>query len=154
MKTTIISFLKQTGFALGMALLTFNAQAQDADISKMGHFKLRGYLKENGFKTQKGAVVHVGDELKIGAGSRMDKRFEFIYQSPQGIASGSSYDGEIKAYLTSNARGRKARVKSFMTSGMKRGQFSIYTVVGVGELDNYWIELDNAIEAGEIILNK
>ena len=150
----VFTLVKSTGMALSLALLslTATAQTEDADISRMGHFKLRSYLKENGFRTQSGAVVKVGDEIPILKGSLPDKRYAFIYQSPTGFGSGSSMDAEVKAYLNSNARGRRAVVKAFMTSGMKKGQYAIFAVVGVGEMKNYWIELDNAVEAGEISL--
>ncbi len=157
MKSKFTLLLKQTGIALSLALLSITAQAQDgqqADISKMGHGKLRNYLKENGFKTQSGAIVHVGDELKIGKGSMPDKKYAFIYQSQTGFGSATSLDGSVKGYLNSSARGRTATVKAFMTSGMRKGEYAIFAVVGVGEPYNYWIELDNGIEAGEITIKK
>lgn len=139
------------GAALLLAASTISAQ-ENADISKMGHFKLRSYLKENGLKTSTGKTVKVGDELVLGKGTLPDKRFAFIYQAPTSAVSQSSLDMNNKAYLNSSAVGRKAVVKAFMTSGMKKGNYSIYVVVGVSEPVNYWIELESAIEAGEIII--
>ena len=131
-----------------------HAQTEQPDISKMGHFKYRSYLKENGFKTQSGQVVKVGDQLTVLKGSLPDKRYAFIYQSQTGFASGTSMDGSVKAYLNSSAKGRTAVVKSFMTSGMRKGEYAVFAVVGVGEPFNYWVELDNAIDAGEIKINQ
>lgn len=140
---------------LGAAFLcgaaTLFAQ-ETADISKMGHFKLRSYLKENGLKTSTGKLVKVGDELVLGKGTMPDKRFAFVYQAPTSAVSQSSLDMNHKAYMNSGAVGRKAVVKAFMTSGTKKGNYSIYVVVGAGEVANYWIELESAIEAGEVIL--
>lgn len=144
MKTFLIAILTAFSF------LCHAQNETEPDLSKMGHFKLRAYLKENGLKTASGHVVKVGDELILGKGTMPDKRFAFIYQAPTSAITQSSYDGSVKAYLNSSATGRKATVKAFMTSGMKKGNYSIFVVVGVGEPYNYWIELDNAIEAGEV----
>lgn len=151
-----MNILTNTGLALGLAMLTaVIARGQEqTDISKMGHFKLRSYLKENGYKTASGHIIHVGDTLYVGKGSLPDKRYAFIYQSPTGALTQSSLDGSVKAYLQSGARGRKAIVKAFMTSGMRKGEYSIYVVVGVSEPYNYWIEFDSALETGEITFKK
>ncbi len=150
MQFKFLSAVRQTALILCMGLTSANVLAQDADVSKMGHGKIRQYLNENGFKTQSGQVVRVGDTIIIGKGSLPDKRFAFIYQSQTAVMSKTSEDGSSKAYLNSSARGRKAIVKAFMSSGMRKGEYSIFAVVGVGEPINYWIELDNAFETGEI----
>lgn len=145
--------LKRTLLLLATTL-SLNAMAQDADISKMGHFKLRKHLAENGYKTADGKLIKVGDTLYLAKGTMPDKRFAFIYQSQVSPLSATSLDGSDKAYLNSNAAGRKAIVKAFMTSGMRKGDYSIFAVVGVAEPVNYWIEVNSAIEAGEIKLHK
>ena len=118
----------------------------------MGHGKLRTYLNENGYKTQSGHIVKVGDTLTVSKGSLPDKRYAYIYQSQTAVMSNTAGDGSTKAYLNSNARGRKAIVKAFMTSGMRKGEYSVFAVVGVSEPINYWIELNSAIEDGEITI--
>lgn len=147
-------FLRTPVLLFGLLLPAPNTHAQDTDISRMGHFKLRAHLKEHGYKTASGNVIHVGDTLYVGKGTLPDKRYAFIYQSPTGALTQSSLDGSVKAYLQSGARGRKAIVKAFMTSGMRKGEYSIFAVVGVAEPYNYWIEPDNAIEAAEITFKK
>lgn len=144
--------IRQCAPAVCIGLSSFYAQAQEADISKMGHGKLREYLNEHGYKTENGHIVRVGDTLLIGKGTLPDKRYGYIYQSQTGVFSNTSGDGSTKAYLNSNARGRKAIVKAFMTSGMRKGEYSIFTVVGVGESMNYWIELNSALQDGEILI--
>ena len=151
----LITLKYVTACMLIIGCCTVNARAQeDPDFSRMGHSKTRGWLKENGLKTSTGAVVRIGDTLWVGKGTMPDKRFAFIYQSPTGWGSQSSMDMSVKAYLNSSAVGRRAVVKAFMTSGMRKGEYAIYVVSGLGEMSNYWIELDNAIEAGEIKLEK
>lgn len=139
-----------TSFML-FGILNLYAQ-QDADISKMNHSKLRKHLKENGFKTANGTIVNVGDEFILGKGTMTDKRFVFLFQDPTRPFSKSSGDLTEKAYLHSAATGRKATVTSFMTHGMKKGNYSIFVVVNVGEPIPYWVEFDSAVEAGEIKL--
>jgi hypothetical protein len=156
MKLNTLPFIRHFGMTIGFACLSFFALAQSdqPDISKMGHFKLRSYLKDNGFKTQSGHVVKVGDTLWVGKGTMPNKTFAFIYQDQTSPVSKTSWDGSTKGYLNSSATGRRAIVKNFMTSGMRKGEYSIFTVVGVAEPVNYWVELDAAIEAGEISLTK
>lgn len=147
--------LRGLGLAGCLALFSLTSRAQDEpDLSKMGHFKLRSYLNDNGFKTQSGHIVHVGDTLWLTKGTMPDKRFAFIYQDPTSPVTKTSWDNSQKAYLNSNAAGRKAIVKKFMTSGMRKGEYSITAVVGVAEPVNYWLEIDNAFDAGEISITK
>ncbi|HEY1009645.1 MAG TPA: hypothetical protein VGE58_06015 [Daejeonella sp.] len=152
-QNTLIALFRNT-ILVFFALQPFIVPAQEDDVSKMSHGKLRDYLKEHGLKTSDGHLVNVGDTLYIAKGTMPDKKYAFIYQSQTAVMSKTSEDGSTKAYLNSSAKGRMAIVKAFMTSGMRKGQYSIFTVVGVGEPINYWIELDNAIEAGEIKLTK
>ncbi len=154
MQRKFLPFMKGLGLAAVLACLSSVTYAQDADISKMGHFKLRKHLAENGYKTATGQLVKVGDTLYLGKGTMPDRRFAYIYQSQVSPLSATSLDGSSKAYLNSNAAGRKAVVKAFMTSGMRKGDYSIFTVAGVGEPVNYWIELEGALEAGEIKFSK
>lgn len=154
MQKRVFPFVKGIGLAALLACLSTSLHAQDADISKMGHLKLRKYLAENGYKTSDGYLIKVGDTLYLGKGTMPDKRFAFIYQSQVSPLSATSLDGSSKAYLNSSAAGRKAIVKAFMTSGMRKGDYSIFAVVGVAEPVNYWIEINSALEAGEIKLNK
>lgn len=154
MQKRVLPFVKGIGLAALLACLSTSLHAQDADISKMGHFKLRKYLAENGYKTSDGHLIKVGDTLYLGKGTMPDKRFAFIYQSQVSPLSATSLDGSTKAYLNSSAAGRKAIVKAFMTSGMRKGDYSIFAVVGVAEPVNYWIEINSALEAEEIKLHK
>lgn len=155
MQLQFLPLLRGLGVAGCFALSSLTSYAQDEpDLSKMGHLKLRSYLNEHGFKTQSGHVVHVGDTLWLTKGTLPDKRFAFIYQDPTSPVTQTSWDNSQKAYLNSNAAGRRAIVKKFMSSGMRKGEYSITAVVGVGEPVNYWMEIDNAVDAGEASFTK
>lgn len=155
MQLQYLAHLRGLGLAGCLALFSLSSFAQDEpDLSKMGHLKLRSYLNENGFKTQSGHVVHVGDTLWLTKGTMPDKRFAFIYQDPTSPVTQTSWDNSQKAYLNSNAAGRRGIVKKFMTSGMRKGEYSITAVIGVAEPVNYWLEIDNALDAGEISFTK
>lgn len=105
---------------------------------------------EDGYTLSSGWTIKEGDTLKIGKGTMPNKSYAFIYQSPANYFSETSASTYNKRYLLSNGA-KVARVKDIRTYGTKKGGFTIVAVVGVGEIANYWIELDNAVDAGELI---
>ncbi|MFX1707661.1 SHOCT domain-containing protein [Chitinophaga sp. CC14] len=109
-------------------------------------------LVEKGYTTPSGWTVKPGDELKIGKGSMPNKTFSFIYQSPAGFATETSGDNySNKRYAGTNMAGKSTKVKSLIAYGNKKTGYTIVARVGFGELVNYWIEIDNAVEGGELI---
>ncbi|QIP18032.1 SHOCT domain-containing protein [Spirosoma aureum] len=102
-----------------------------------------------------GWVVHTDDTLQLGKGSMPDKRFAFIYESltsfnyANSANSPNAYDR--RNYLNSNMSGQRVRVKELLQYGTKRTGYTMIAKVGVGNIVNYWIEIDNAVEAGEIL---
>lgn len=109
-------------------------------------------LVEKGYTTPSGWTVKPGDELKIGKGSMPNKTFSFIYQSPTGFTSETSGDNySNKRYAGTNMAGKSTKVKSLIAYGNKKTGYTIVARVGFGELVNYWIEIDNAVEGGELI---
>ncbi|MEZ2441070.1 SHOCT domain-containing protein [Chitinophaga sp. RCC_12] len=109
-------------------------------------------LVEKGYTTPSGWTVKPGDELKIGKGSMPNKTFSFIYQSPAGFATETSGDNySNKRYAGTNMAGKSTKVKSLIAYGNKKTGYTIVARVGFGELVNYWIEIDNAVDGGELI---
>lgn len=93
------------------------------------------------YVSKNGAVYKVGDRLKIGVPSS-EKTFTFI----------QVVNVLLQAFpLSASGSGKEAVIKSFITQGTKR---SGYTVLvrskGSTAIDNYNIQLENAIETGEI----
>lgn len=104
---------------------------------------------ENGYKTASGWVIKEGDKIKIGKGTMPNKSFAFLYKSMTMDLLG---DASAKPeYLSSSYAGKEAVVKKFQAIGNKKTGFSIRIVIGIGMPINYWVEIDNAIESGEIV---
>ena len=133
------------------------AYAQDAgpsqpDYASMKGTELASHVQKNGYVTNVGFTVKPGDELILGKGTLPNKFFAFVYQSPTGYFSETSLDASNRKSLISTFAGKKVKVKRLTSYGTKRTGFNVVAVVGAGDIVNYWIELDQAIEAGEIIV--
>lgn len=103
---------------------------------------------EAGYQSANGWVVHKGDSLLLGKGSMPDKRFAFVYESLTSFTSPNSPG--TRNYLSSNMSGQRVLVKELFQYGTKRTGYTMIAKVGVGSIVNYWIEIDNAVEAGEL----
>lgn len=140
-------------FALA-ALLPIAAFSQDAPtVIAPGTKQMAAQAQiEKGYTTPSGWTVKPGDELKIGKGSMPNKTFSFIYQSPAGFATETSGDNySNRRYAGTNMAGKSTKVKSLIAYGNKKNGYTVVAKVGFGELVNYWIEIDNAVDGGELI---
>lgn len=107
-------------------------------------------ISENGFVTKYGYVIKAGDTLTLGKGSQPNRKFAFAYESEASLGSkGTEHD---KMYLESQFSNRKFKIKSLLPIGSKKKGYVIYAKFGIGSLVNYWIDIDNAIDAGELLL--
>ena len=104
-------------------------------------------LKE-GYKTPSGWVIKKGDKLLLGPGSTGDKKFAFVYEAP-GLTLNTS-----RTPLPASYSNKNVTVKYVLASGTKKTGFIPVVVVGVGLLTNYNVDIDNAIEAGEVVVPK
>ena len=103
----------------------------------------------NGYTLPDCWTIRKGQVIKLGHGTMPDKRFAFIYQSPIGYFSTTSMNSQSKTYLLSTAK--QATVKDIFVYGNKKSGFTVIAKVGAGGMANYWIEIDNAYESGEIV---
>lgn len=109
------------------------------------------YIKK-GYPTQiEGWKINDGDTLQLGKGSMPNKGFSFIYQSPAAYGGGTSIDGTIRRNLASAWTNRMVRIKELFPYGTNKTGFLVFAKIGVNDVGNYWIELDNAIDAGEVL---
>jgi len=106
-------------------------------------------MLKDGYTTASGWTINEGDTLQLGKGTMPTKKFAFIYQGPNRPFINPNASNYEKIYLTNNAK--IARVKNLRVYGNKKSGFTVVAVVGVGEMQNYWLEIDNAIEVGELI---
>ncbi|GAB3703219.1 hypothetical protein GCM10027592_32960 [Spirosoma flavus] len=101
----------------------------------------------NGYKTAiPGWVIKTGDTLYFGKASQPNKQFGFIYEMPRYVNGQQTY-----RYLPSDYAGRRGIVKDLTQNGTKRQGFKMSAEIGVGMLVRYYADLDNAIEAGEVL---
>lgn len=143
---------------LAMIALTapaFSQEMQQPDYSTMSNFKLRQYVHEHGYVTPAGQLIQVGDVLTLGKGTMPNKSFAYVYEAATGIVSNTTTDLTTKGSMPSAKAGQKVTVKGFVANGTKKSGFTVLPVVQIGgDLKRYWIEIDNALEAKEIILSQ
>jgi hypothetical protein len=137
-------------FALGVAYAQNENKLQRPDYDQMNLLQAGRSLRDDGFITKYGFIIKKGDTLTLGKGSQPDRKFAFAYESQSSLgSSGSEHD---KKYLESQFSNRKFKIKDLLPIGSKKKGYIIYAKFGIGGLVNYWIEIDNAIDAGELIL--
>jgi hypothetical protein len=136
-----------------MCTVFVSAQEPDRpEYAVMKGTELTTYVQKNGYVTTSGFTVKAGDELILGKGTLPNKFFAFIYQSPVGYFTETSLDASNRKSLISTFAGKKVKVKRLQSYGTRRTGFNVVAVVGAGDIVNYWIELDQAIDAGEIVV--
>ena len=104
------------------------------------------FIKKNKYKTSAGWVISRGDELKLIKGSMPDKTFAFISRNPD-IYTTSQYNAPK---LPNTFNGRSAQVAQFLVAGSSKSGYYITATLKVGEMWRYVLDIENAIEAGEI----
>lgn len=107
----------------------------DLNSSKRPKGQFMSYVSKDG------AIYKIGDRIKIGFPSS-NKSFAFI----QGVTV------MLQVFqLSATASGRETEIKRIYATGTKRtGYYIMLRSKGVTGLSNYNIQLENAIESGEI----
>jgi hypothetical protein len=136
--TLLVCFIVSlSGF--GQANLKPGTKARDASRSV-----------QNGYTTKLGWQLKVGDTLQLGIGSRQRQAFNYIYSSPVSFAQVLDSDVPI-TYLDNDYNNQIAIIKRFGAKGKKKIGYKAYAVVGLGELENFWVEIEDAIQHAEVI---
>ncbi|MBC3785753.1 SHOCT domain-containing protein [Spirosoma utsteinense] len=128
------------------------AQTGPVTASEMANARVPSSRIAEGYQTPiAGWVLKVGDTLNFGRGSMPNKQFAFAYENPASM--GAVYAGGrlVQKYLPTDYAGKRGVVKDLAQNGTKRQGFTMCAVVGVGMPVRYYVELDNAIEAGEVL---
>lgn len=128
-------------------LLSFSLStyAKHGDKNDMGH-QLRDTLILND-----GNRFVIGEQLKLGRGSGNNNSFIYIYLSPTNwvnVASGNpnNTDRSLPATWANN----EMQIKDFKLNGTKKQGFKWYVVLGGGNIANYWCEIVQALDSGEV----
>ncbi len=115
----------------------FSQELKYSDLSNSDKPKggFTSYVSKNG------AVYKIGDRLRIGVPSS-NKTFAFI----------QVVNVLLQVFpLSASGSGQEAQIKSFIIQGTKRSGYSVLVrSKGSTAIDNYNIQLENAIETGEI----
>ncbi|GAB3012825.1 SHOCT domain-containing protein [Spirosoma pulveris] len=146
-----------------LLLIPFFSSAQDnyqqssrktpvTDADMKGTKRLFGRDFDAGYQTSiHGWIVKVGDTLQMGRGTLPDKSFAFAYHNPSSMSAVYRAGQLVKNYLPSQYTGNRLVIKELNMVGFKRTGFSMAAIVGAGTLIRYQVEIENAIEAGEIL---
>jgi hypothetical protein len=108
--------------------------------AQIGGSKIKGPL------TIKYGVFHEGDTLKVGYGTNPNGDFKFIYTPPNG------FWGTPQQSLPKGLGGSQVVIKFFKKLESDRTGIKYWTVINVGGLANTIVELEPAIESGEIVI--
>jgi len=134
MKTTF-------NFLILFTILSTNLFSQELKYSDLGSgVKPKGDFTS--YVAKDGSVYKIGDKIKIGTPSS-NKTFAFI-------TYGDGFLIPI-TQLEANKSGTETEIKSFLVGGTKRSGFIAFVrSKGITGLANYTIQLENAIETGEV----
>ncbi len=129
-----------------LLISTFTYAQERPDYDNLSKSEIEQHLLQQGYISKTGWVLREGEEITLGSGTMPNKYFAFIYETP-----GNRHDPD-RQRLTSFSNGKKAKVKSLLVKGARRTGYQVIARIGIGGLTNYWVELDNAIESGELAL--
>lgn len=136
---------------LSINFFQLSIQAQDSTPEKV--FETRkegeGKIKEDKYLTSTGWTIKEGDEIKLGKGSMPDKTFAFITETPS-LLTYNQYSDYNKLKLQHTYNGRNAIIAKLNVVGNKKTGFYITATIKVGQINRYMLDIENAIEAGEL----
>lgn len=130
-------------------------QPRKTPLSEADMHGKRFYSKDfdAGYQTAvSGWVIKKGDTIQIGRGTMPDKAFAFLYENPGAMTARIGPDGSIiKSYLPTRYANSRLVVKDLGMIGGRKTGFTMVAIVGAGLAVRYYVEIENAIEAGEIV---
>jgi len=106
-------------------------------IGNAQNIKLITYPASNGIEYKEGMRVY------LGSGSKTDKSFQYISRNT------SASDGTTN--LPATWTGQFMELKRIKQTGTKNAGYKVYLICKGANTVNYWIEIESAIEAGEVV---
>ena len=98
--------------------------------------------------TTYGYKITVGQEIKLGRGTRDNGDFKFISVSRNSWMA----PGPKQAPLRKKSNHHVAVVKKIVQHGNSKNGYTFYAIIGVDDIVNYESEVEDAIAAGEIVV--
>lgn len=129
------------------AFLFSAAYSQDSELPKI--------IGDTLFTTSGYNIVE-GQEIKVGRGTMVDGDFKYIRTNSSSIFAYYSTTGYNNQANSANAfprrnSGLKYKIKSVEKRGNKKHGYVYYAKIGSG-IVNYEIDVENAIESGELMV--
>lgn len=111
-------------------------------------------LKKDTLFLAKGGYLVQGQNIKLGKGTRDNGFFKNIEVSTSSMFRTIGNSNDIQGYnaLASQYNNLEAKIIRFEDRGTKRTGKKYVAIIGVGEPSRYQVDIDNAIEDGEVIL--
>lgn len=128
------------------------SKGEENNTSDQGHT-----IENRTIKIKQGGEITIGDDILIGEGASPDGTFRYIQVNEVSTFRGSNTGGTQYGVQQANALPNKyadlkAKVIDFQERGNKRTGYKIFVIVGVGDVRRYQIDLDSALQFGEIIV--
>lgn len=142
-----------------LCLFVLNStNAQDPDL----YFRDQQLKKQeenptnpNSIKHSSGFVIKVGEKVKLGRGTMPDGTFKYIRANAASLFSysgpnaNSANSANALMYSYNGLMGEVARIEN---RGNKRRGYVTYLILKLGLPARYEVDLDNAIQSGEIVI--
>lgn len=107
-------------------------------------------IKGDVYTSLSGWKIKEGDTILLGKGTMNDKQFSFIYKKMGPMYDLTKENRQWKMSHTYN--GKKAIVTMLEIQGTGSSGYFICAVLRVGDLNRYRMDIENAIDAGELAL--
>jgi len=95
------------------------------------------------FPASNGVEYKQGVRLYLGTGSNPDKSFRYALRN--------SHRSVSNLHLPSTSIGKSLTVKRVKQSGSKKAGYIVYLVCVDHNSVNYWVQIERAISAGEVV---
>lgn len=108
-------------------------------------------------KLKDGGFVAIDNDLKLGTGTKDNGYFRYIEVNSASMmraynTNGTNWGVQDANSMSSQYNGLKGKVIKIEERGNKRTGKKWYAVIGVGETRRYQVDIENALIAGEIIV--
>ena len=125
-----------------LSLACFSVILSDCQTAVVPRFENDTLYTTSGYK------IIVGQEIKLGLGTKDNGDFKFITAGKTLLST----PNQRSPSLRSSASGHTAIVKKIKTEGNSRNGYVYYAIIGVGEPINYACNVESAIAAAEIVV--
>jgi len=119
------------------------------------------FAQENSFdgavlKLKEGGIVTIDTDLKLGTGTKDNGYFRYIEVNSASMmrtTSSNNWGIQDANAMSSQYNGLKGKVIRIEERGNKRTGKKWYAVIAVGDVRRYQVDIENALIAGEIIID-